>query len=134
MPESNTAVIRGIYDAFGAGDGAGALGRMSPDIVWNEAENNPWADGNPYIGPESVARGIFARCASEWDGFSITVEELIGAGDKVVMLGRYGGRCKATGKTQNTQAVHVWTVQDGLAVRFQQYADTLQISLVMGLV
>ena len=133
MNPANTAVIRGIYDAFAAGDGAGAMGRMSPDIVWNEAENNPWADGNPYIGPEAVAKGIFARCATEWDGFAVEVEELIDAGDTVIMLGRYGGTYKSTGRKQHTQVVHVWRVKDGQAVRFQQYLDTLQINRVMGL-
>ena len=56
----NVALIRGIYDAFSRGDIADVLGRMSPGIVWNEAENFPYADGNPYIGPQAVASGIFA--------------------------------------------------------------------------
>ena len=134
MSDANATVIRGIYDAFAAGDGPGALGRMSPDIVWNEAENNPWADGNPYVGPNAVAEGIFARCATAWDGFSVRVDDLLASGDKVIMLGRYGGTCKATGLTQNTQVVHVWDVRGGKAVRFQQYVDTLQLSRVMGLI
>ena len=77
MPETNIELIRGIYDAFAAGDVAGVLGRMSHDIVWNEAENFPYADGNPYIGPATVAKGVFARCIGEWDGFAVVVEEIL---------------------------------------------------------
>ena len=55
MSAENVAVIKGIYHAFAAGDVAGVLGRMSPDIVWHEAENFPYADKNPYHGPEAVA-------------------------------------------------------------------------------
>jgi ketosteroid isomerase-like protein len=58
-------LIRSLYDAFARGDVPGVLACMSPGIVWNEAENFPYADGNPYVGPAAVAGGVFARCASE---------------------------------------------------------------------
>ncbi|HRK65873.1 MAG TPA: nuclear transport factor 2 family protein [Terricaulis sp.] len=132
MSKENVALIQGIYDAFAAGDVAGVLGRMSADIVWNEAENFPYADGNPYTGPEAVAQGVFARCGSEWDGFAVDVEELLDAGDTIVALGRYRGTYKATGRSQNTQLVHVWRLAGGKAVRFQQYADTLQVARIIG--
>ena len=52
MSKENVALIKGLYDGFTAGDVPGVLGRMSPSIVWNEAENFPYADKNPYIGPK----------------------------------------------------------------------------------
>lgn len=134
MSKENVAVIQGIYAAFASGDVAGVLSRMSPDIVWNEAENFPYADGNPYIGPEAVAHGVFARCGSEWDGFAVVIEDVLDAGDTVVALGRYRGTYKATGRAQNTQLVHVWRLAGGKAIRFQQYADTLQVAKVIGAV
>jgi hypothetical protein len=60
------------------------------------------------------------------------IEELLDTGDTVVALGRYRGIYKATGRPQNTQLVHVWRLADGKAVRFQQYADTLQVARVIG--
>lgn len=132
MSKQNVELIQRIYDAFAAGDVAGVLGRMSPDIVWNEAENFPYADGNPYIGPEAVANGVFARCIGEWDGFTVAVDEILDAGATIVALVRYRGTYKATGRVQNTQVVHVWRIADSMAVRFQQYADTLQVARVMG--
>lgn len=65
MSAENVSLIKGLYDAFGAGDVPGVLGRMSPDIVWNEAENFPYADNNPYRGPGAVTAGGFARCVGE---------------------------------------------------------------------
>lgn len=131
MSQENVALVRGVYEAFAAGDVGGVLGRMSPAIVWNEAENFPYADGNPYVGPEAVANGVFARCGSEWDGFAAVPEEILDAGDTVVVLGRYKGSYKGTGKAQNAQFVHVWRVEDGKAVGFQQHTDTLQVAQVM---
>ena len=134
MSASNVAVIRGIYEAFAAGDVGGVLGAMSPDIVWMEADNFPYADGNPYVGPQAIAEGVFARCIGEWDGFGVEVNEIIDGGDTVIALGYYVGTYKASGKAQRTQLVHVWRMRGGNAAGFQQYANTLHIAQVTGAV
>ena len=134
MSASNVAVIRGIYEAFAAGDVGGVLGAMSPDIVWMEADNFPYADGNPYVGPQAIAEGVFARCIGEWDGFGVEVNEIIDGGDTVIALGHYVGTYKASGKSQRTQLVHVWRMRGGKAAGFQQYANTLHIAQVTGAV
>jgi ketosteroid isomerase-like protein len=131
MSAANVALIQGLYDDFARGDIAAVLGAMSPAIVWNEANNFPYADGNPYVGPQAILEGVFARCGSEWDGFAAEIDEVLDAGDTVVALGHYSGTYKATGRAQKTQLVHVWRVEDGKAARFQQYADTLHVAQVI---
>jgi ketosteroid isomerase-like protein len=131
MPQDNVAVIRNLYEAFGRGDIPAVLAAMSPDIVWNEAENFPYADGNPYCGPEAVLSGVFARLGGEWDAFAAIPEEYLDAGDTVVVLGRYRGTCKATGKALAAQMAHIWRVADGRITRFDQRVDTLQAAQVM---
>ena len=129
---ANVDLIRGIYDSFAAGDVPAVLGAMSPDITWYEADDFPYADGNPYKGPEAVLNGVFARCAEEWDGFAVEIDELLDAGDAVIAQGHYLGTFKATGKPQRTQIAHVWRIKDGKAVAFQQYANTLHVARVTG--
>jgi len=131
MSQENVALVEAIYAAFGAGDVPGVLSRMSPDIVWNEAENFPYADRNPYLGPEAVLTGVFARIGEEWDGFTVVPEDLLDAGETVVVLGRYTGSYKATGRKLDAQLVHVWRMEDGKVVGFQQYTDTLQTARVI---
>jgi hypothetical protein len=132
MSEQNVAIVKGIYEAFGRGNVPAVLGAMAPDIVWNEAENFPYADRNPYTGPQAILEGVFGRILSDFDGFAVVPEEILDAGDTVVMLGRYAGTCRATGKVQRPQAVHVWRINDGKVTQFQQYADTLHVAQVMG--
>ncbi len=132
MSSGNVAVIRGIYDAFAAGDVAAVLTAMSPDIVWNEADNFPYANNNPYCGPEAVLSGVLARLGTEWDGFAAVIDEILDAGDAVVALGHYEGRYRATGKPIRAQLAHVWRLADGKAVAFQQYTDTLQVARATG--
>jgi ketosteroid isomerase-like protein len=103
---------------------------MSPDIVWNEAENFLYADRNPYLGPEAILTGVFARLGTEWDGFAAVPDEFLDAGDTVVVFGRYHGTYKATERALDAQLVHVWRVEEGKAVAFQQYTDTLQAARV----
>jgi ketosteroid isomerase-like protein len=134
MSAENVAIIKRLYDAFRNGDVPGVLWGMSTDIVWNEAENFPYADNNPYRGPEAVAAGVFARCIGEWDGFAVAMDDLIDGGDRVVALGRYVGSFKGTGRRMNAQAAHVWTLKDGKVVAFQQYIDTLDVARATGAV
>ena len=131
MTKANVEVIEGIYDAFSRGDIGAVLAAMAPKIVWNEAENFPYADRNPYVGPDAILQGVFARIGAEWDGFAVVVDEILDAGDRVVTCGRYKGTVKRTGKPVNAQIVHVWTLENGKAARFQQYADTLQVARAM---
>lgn len=129
---ANLDLIRRLYEAFGAGDIPTVLSLMSPGIVWNEAESFAYADGNPYRGPDAVLSGVFARLGSEWDGFAAMPEEFLDAGDTIVVLGRYRGTSKATGRAMDAQMAHVWRVAGGKATGFQQYTDTLQLARVTG--
>ena len=54
----------------------------------------------------------------------MTPQEFIDAGPDVVVLGRYRGVARGTGKMLDVPFVRVWTFEDGLAVRFRQFLDT----------
>jgi ketosteroid isomerase-like protein len=132
MAQENVERIKSLYEAFARGDIGAVLGVLDAQIIWNEAENLRYADGNPYVGPQAVLMGVFARIGAEWEGFSATPEDLLGSGDKVVGMGRYRGMFKATSKRADAQFVHVFQFRDGKVVRFQQYTDTAQFRDVMG--
>lgn len=122
----NLNIVKGVYAALGAGDIPAVLARLTPETVWNEAENFPIAAGNPYIGPDAILAGVFAWLGGAWDGFAATPHAYIDGGVSIVVEGRYTGIFKATGKAIDAQFVHVWTLADGSITRFQQYTDTLQ--------
>jgi ketosteroid isomerase-like protein len=131
---SNIALVQSLYAAFAAGDVPALLAAFAPEVVWNEAENFPYADGNPYVGGQAIVEGVFARLATEWDGFAVHPEQFLDAGGTVVMLGRYRGTHLATGKAVDAQCVHVWRLVGGKVAHFQQYSDTLQFARVTGAV
>lgn len=124
-------IVRGIYAAFASGDVFGLLALLSPEIVWNEAEGFPYSDGNPYAGPEAVVNGVFARLATEWEGFGVDVREIVGGPGVVTMFGRYHGKHLASGKALDAQCAHTWWIEGGMVVRFQQMVDTCAVAAAL---
>jgi ketosteroid isomerase-like protein len=124
-------LVKGIYDAFARGDVAAVLAGFHQRIQWREADNFLYTD-NPYVGPDAVAEGVFKRIASDVENFAVHPERFIDGGDTVVVEGRYRGKMRATGKTVDAQFAHVWQLQDGKVVRFQQYTDTRQWAQAAG--
>lgn len=119
-------IVNGMYTAFGKGDVPAVLGAFDPQIHWVDAENFLYAEGNPYVGPQAVAEGIFQRIVSDVESFAVVPANVIEAGDTVVVEGRYHGTMKATGTPIDAQFAHIWQLRDGKVVRFQQYTDTKQ--------
>ena len=129
----NVSLLRNLYDAFGRGDIPSVLGAMSPEIHWHQAEGNPYMQsGEAWIGPEAVLNNLFMKLGAEWDGFTVHPKSFHGAGDSVIVEGRYTGTYKATGKGMDAQMCHVWDVKGGKVTRFQQYVDTAKLQNVMG--
>jgi uncharacterized protein len=134
VPAENLRIVQQIYQCFATGDIPGLLALLSPDIEWNEAESFPYADGNPYRGPDAVLKGVFARVGNEWDSFAAHPLQIFDAGDTVIMFGRYSATHKATSRSMNPQVAHIWTLAGGKAVKFQQLVDTLAVARATGAV
>jgi len=125
----NVAIIDQLYQAFAKGDVPGAIGNMDPNIEWNEAESFPYADGNPYIGPQAVVEGVFARIGEEWEYWNLTGIELHEmSNDKVLATLRYQAKYKKNGAVIDAQTAHFWTLKDGKITHFQQFTDTDQVA------
>lgn len=131
---SEVETVRGLYAAFAIGDVPAVLAALDANIDWREAEGFPYADRNPYIGPEAVLHGVFARLGGEWDGWNLKVDQVLAVeGGRVLATGRYRATCKATGTAIDAQFAHLWRIANGRAVTFQQYADTRQVTAAMAL-
>lgn len=125
----NSAIINNLYKAFAVGDIPKVLAGLDDKIIWNEAEGNKYADGNPYIGPQAVLNGVFARIGAEHEYFNlvnIKLHEM--ANNQVLATLRYNGKLKSNGATFDVQVAHLWTLKNGKVIAFQQYVDTKQLA------
>ena len=123
--------IKAAYAAFGRNDPSVLFAAMDPSIEWIQAEGNPLADRNPYIGPQAVGEGVFARLMAAIDNFTVAPSTYIDGGDQVVVVGRYGGTMKAGGATLDCPFCHVYWFRGGRAVKFQQFTDTEEWARLM---
>lgn len=126
---NNLAVIDGLYKAFTAGDVPAVLGAMDAKIIWNEAEGNKMAEGNPYVGPDAVLNGVFVPVLADHEYFKladIQLHEM--SNNQVLATLRYDAKFKESGNAYNAQVAHLWTLKDGKVVAFQQYVDTAKLA------
>jgi uncharacterized protein len=122
---TNKEVVEGAYASFARGDVPAALGVMADNIQWVEAEGFPLA--GTYVGPQAVLEGVFMRLAEIGDDFAVMPEQFVADGDTVVALGNYTWKHKTSGDPAVVKMVHVWTIDDGKAVAFQQHVDTHRV-------
>jgi uncharacterized protein len=126
VSEQNKKTIEEMYEAFGRGDIPFVIEALDRDVEWWEAENFIYADKNPYVGPQAVLEGVFARIGQEWEWFTVTPKEVLDAGESVVGRGYYAGKYRQTGREVRAQFAHVFEFKNGKVVTFQQYTDTAQ--------
>jgi ketosteroid isomerase-like protein len=120
---SNVDIVKRSYDAFSRHDMDGVMGDMHPEIEWVQAQGLP--HGGTYRGLGEVKRNIFDPLDQEWwDAFTADPDEFLDAGPQVIVIGRYRGTAKATGKQLDVPFVHIWTLEGEKAIRFRQYLDT----------
>jgi len=122
---TNKEIVERAYASFEQGDVPGALGAISVDIVWSQADGFPVS--GTYVGLQAVLEGVLMRQGEIGDEFAVVPEQFVADGDTVVALGSYTWKRKGSGEPAAVKMVHVWTMEGGKAVAFQQHVDTLRV-------
>ena len=120
---ANITVLRRFYGNLGSLEILTQV--LSPTIRWEIAPGFPY--GGVYVGVDAVFRDFFGRVLQDFEDWRTEMSELFDAGHRVIALGTYSGRAKATGKTFAARFAHLWTLEGGVLVRLQQCADTAQL-------
>ena len=115
-------VVRELYDAFGQKDEAVLRRVIHPDVHWIQCAGFP--GGGERRGADEVFAKVFGALHESWDDWVAEVDEYLPSGDTVVVLGRYRGRHRETGRPAVSVFAHVYDLEGGRVVRFRQIADT----------
>jgi ketosteroid isomerase-like protein len=126
MSQEYIKTVESFYQALACRDFASVLAMLDPGMEFYAAEKFIYAAGSPYIGPEAFRDGILARIESEWDGFAVLPEEILGAAEVVIARGRYRGKFRTTGIFIDAEFVHVFRFKEGRILALQSYTDTAQ--------
>lgn len=118
MATENAELVRRLYERFNARDFA------PRDLVADDFElyDPDLPGGGVFRGTDGLAAYLH-QYIDAWEEYRVEIEELREVGDRVLALLRHVGRGKGSGVESELRDAHVWTVRDGLAVRWRTYLD-----------
>ena len=125
----NTKVVQDAYAAFGRADITTLLGYMTDDIQWQPvigvAKHVPFSGAR--TGKAAVAE--FFKQVSEAEDFEqFEPREFVAQGDRVVAIGHYRAKAKATGKVFDSPFAMVFTFRGGKIAAFREFTDSAAIN------
>jgi len=122
--QDNVKVVKQAYEAFKRGDIQGVLNTMSEDVDWfSPGPSDVVPTAGRRHGREQVAK-FFSTLESTEEIQQFEPQDFIAQGDKVVVTGRYRARIKPTGKTVESDWVHIHGFRGGKIVTFREFLDT----------
>ncbi|MGF1520390.1 MAG: nuclear transport factor 2 family protein [Nodosilinea sp.] len=122
---NNIDLIQELYRTFREQDYDAFLSICTADLEWIQNEGFP--NGRTHRGAAEVIQKVFEANRADWIGFSYEIEDYLDAGNAVVVVGRYVGKNRVTGKSMNASATHIYDLRDGKVYRFRMFADTKTI-------
>lgn len=125
----NKDVIDAHYAASDRGDLAGMVADFAPDIRWTEAAGFPLA--GTFTGPDAVIEQVFKKLPETWADWSVSIDEVLDAGDTVIGVGTYSGVNRVTGRDFTARVAHLWRLDAGRVVAFEQIPDSAVVREAM---
>ncbi len=118
----NVDTLENLYDAINRADLDYILGLQAEDVEWWGPHVFPDIAG-PHRGHDGI-RAYTRRIMDAWAEFTIVPEKFLDLGERVLVLTRERGRGRASGiEVQSQPTAHLWTLRDGIVVRFQVFWD-----------
>jgi ketosteroid isomerase-like protein len=113
MSEENVEIVRRVYDAYLSGHFDAALAMIDPEVEWDGSIR---PEGKIYRGHGGVIEAL-RTWTGTWEAFRLDVEEIIDAGDQVIVVEQQSGRGKGSGLPVRQQNFSVFTLRDGRIIR-----------------
>jgi ketosteroid isomerase-like protein len=120
MSRENVEVVRRAFEAWNAGDLERVVELVDPQLEFIPFRSQ--LHGAPYFGADGMRQ--FARDAGdEWEYLQIVPHEFRDAGERVLLLGRYDARGRASGVEVQFPAAWVARMRNGKIVHLRSYED-----------
>ncbi len=131
MSQDNLEVTRRLIDAYNRGDIPSFIELLDPDVEWIPIMAA--LEGRVYRGRDGV-RLWLEELARDWEYFEPCYEEYRDLGDRVLVLGRWRARGRASGvELENQPATWLYEIKDGRAVRMRTFTDRAEALAAAGL-
>lgn len=122
--DSNLAAARNLYDALAARDAPALLTAVTPDFHGVVAEGMPAELGGSYPDAQTMLRDCWATVAALVDIRPIPQEYLPTGKARMVVIGRYTGTARATGRPLSAAFAHILRFANSRVSELIQITDT----------
>ena len=118
MSQENVEIVRRVYEAVGRRDTATVIAAYDPDVEW-DFSRSLWGDltGRAVYRGHDDLRAFYREWYEAWGKYDEAAEELIEAGDNVIVVARGRGRGRVSGAEVAWTQFGVWTIREGKIVR-----------------
>ncbi|AMA49701.1 MULTISPECIES: nuclear transport factor 2 family protein [Flavobacterium] len=116
-------VVNKMLQAFGAGNMEALKLTLSDSTVWNYNGSNLIPYSGTYKGKNEVVKFI-GNIVSNVEILDFKVEQILNNGNTVVVLGSEKQKIKQNGKILEQKWVQVYTVENGLITKMEEFANT----------
>ncbi len=116
-------VVNKMLQAFGTGNMEALKLTLSDSTVWNYNGSTLIPYSGTYKGKDEVVKFI-GNIVSNVDILDFKVEQIIATGKTVVVLGSEKQKVKKNGKILDQKWVQVYTVENGLITKMEEFANT----------
>jgi hypothetical protein len=123
MDTGNIKIVKQLYAAFSNRDIPAILEMLSPDVEWGEPPNPYNPAGGMRRGHAGFLKWVDIGRQAE-DILVLEPRKMLVDEDSVAVVGFIKCRVIATGKTYESDFVHLVTLRDGKVSKFQEFFDT----------
>jgi len=130
MSQENVEIVRRMHESLGGGELRFPDEFLDPDVEWV----NP-----PYAAEPGTRRGraAFEQAAASvsgaFDEFSFEDDEVIDAGESVLVLTTFVVHGRGSGVEHRQPQGYLWKLRDGRAVRFEWFNSHAEVLEAVGL-
>ena len=120
MSEELVQLVQKGYDAWNSGDRTWVLDHMAEDVEWITPEDDP--DPGTYVGHEGIER-YWSQWRAAVGQLNFQIEEMIDAGESVVIVARRQGRGEHSGLEVSDRVIQVYEFEGEKCRRVREYYD-----------
>jgi ketosteroid isomerase-like protein len=119
MTTKNQLALHRIYEAFQSRDERNLIALLAREIQIIHSPGLPW--GGSFERHDG-AKVFLDRLMMHVNAY-VSMERILDAGDHLAVTGRLYGAARRTGRRFDVPFVHLWRLEDGLAVRLEIVLD-----------
>jgi len=131
MSQENVEVVRAAYEWANRTRELDLGDVLDPDFEWHTRVDLP--DAGARKGHDGVTR-LRAEWTETFDDFHVALDELLDAGDCVIVVARLRGQIRGTGGQKlDLHETHVWKLHEGRAIEVHAYLTRTEALKAVGL-